>query len=78
MEYKRVWRGYPTEKPVDLLEVLIKQSSSEHDVVADSFFGSGSTLIAANNLSRKYLGCDVSDSAHEHFNNRLKTNAICA
>lgn len=71
LEYKRVWRGYPTEKPVELLEVLIKQSSSEHDIVADSFFGSGSTLVAAHNLSREFLGCDISDSAHEHFNNRI-------
>ncbi|MCO4752791.1 hypothetical protein DK128_18945, partial [Vibrio cholerae O1 biovar El Tor] len=36
----------------------------------DSFFGSGSTLIAANNLSRKYIGCDISSSAHEYFKNR--------
>lgn len=71
LEYKRVWRGYPTEKPVELLEVLIKQSSSEHDIVVDSFFGSGSTLVAAHNLSREFLGCDISDSAHEHFNNRI-------
>ena len=71
LEYKRVWRGYPTEKPVELIEVLIKQSSSEKDVVVDSFFGSGSTLVAAKNLSREFLGCDISDSAHEHFNNRI-------
>jgi site-specific DNA-methyltransferase (adenine-specific) len=72
LEYKRVWRGYPTEKPVKLIEVLIRQSSSEGEVVADSFFGSGSCLVAADNLSRKYLGCDVSDSAHEHFTKRIK------
>lgn len=72
LEHKRVWRGYPTEKPVALLEVLIKQSSLEGEVVADSFFGSGSTLLAADNLSRKYLGCDISDSAHEYFNERIK------
>ncbi len=78
LEHKRVWRGYPTEKPVDLLEVLIQQSSFEGEVVADSFFGSGSTLIAADNLSRKYLGCDVSDAAHEHFNQRIQSSAICA
>ncbi|HBN6897949.1 TPA: site-specific DNA-methyltransferase, partial [Vibrio cholerae] len=41
LEYKRVWKGYPTEKPVELLEVLIRQSSSENEIVADSFFGSG-------------------------------------
>jgi len=72
LEFKRVWRGYPTEKPVELLEVLIKQSSSIGETVVDSFFGSGSTLIAADNLSRNYLGCDISDSAHTHFSERLK------
>ena len=71
LEYKRVWRGYPTEKPVDLLEVLIKQSSSEGQLVVDSFFGSGSTLISYKNLSRKYLVCDISESAHEHFKARI-------
>ncbi len=72
LEYKRVWRGYPTEKPVNLIEVLIRQSSREGEVVADSFFGSGSCLVAADNLSRKYLGCDVSDSAHKHFAKRIQ------
>ena len=71
LEYKRVWRGYPTEKPVELIEILIQQSSSPEEIVVDSFFGSGSTLIAANNLSRNYLGCDISDAAHEHFIKRI-------
>lgn len=69
LEHKRILRGYPTEKPIELLETLISQSSEVGQVVADSFFGSGSTLIAANKLSRSYLGCDISDSAHECFNN---------
>ncbi|MCG9771620.1 site-specific DNA-methyltransferase [Pseudoalteromonas piscicida] len=70
LEQKRVWKGYPTEKPIKLIEVLIRQSSTKGEVVADSFFGSGSTLIAAENLSRKYLGCDISEAAHSHFNTR--------
>lgn len=72
LEYKRVWKGYPTEKPVELLEILIKQSSNEGDIIADSFFGSGATFIAASNLSRNYIGCDISDSAHDYFNCRIK------
>lgn len=72
LEYKRVWKGYPTEKPVELLEVLIKQSSNEGEVIADSFFGSGATFIAASNLSRNYIGCDIADSAHDYFNCRIK------
>ncbi|MZI94147.1 site-specific DNA-methyltransferase [Vibrio sp. CAIM 722] len=71
LEFKRVYRGYPTEKPVKLLEVLISQSSQIGDLVVDPFFGSGSTLVAAKNLDRQFLGCDISDSAHIHFLNRV-------
>ncbi|MCY7295961.1 site-specific DNA-methyltransferase [Alteromonas sp. a30] len=73
LSFKRVWRGYPTEKPVELIETLIKQSSIENDVVADPFFGSGATLVAADNLNRYYLGCDISDAAHQHASLRLNT-----
>ncbi|MCJ2375566.1 site-specific DNA-methyltransferase [Vibrio sp. ZSDZ34] len=72
LTYKRVYKGYPTEKPVDLLEVLVNQSSSEGDLVVDPFFGSGSTLIAANNLKREVKGNDISDAAHEYFEQRGK------
>ncbi|MCE0493882.1 DNA-methyltransferase [Vibrio salinus] len=71
LECKRVYRGYPTEKPVELIEVLISQSSSEHELVVDPFFGSGSTLVAAKNLNRSFMGCDISDAAHKHFKKRL-------
>ncbi|QYO71468.1 site-specific DNA-methyltransferase [Vibrio cholerae] len=74
LQCKRVFRGYPTEKPVELIEVLISQSSNENQLVVDPFFGSGSTLIAARNLSRSYMGCDISESAHFHFMNRLGEN----
>jgi|TARA_R110000851_G_scaffold189525_1_gene339767 site-specific DNA-methyltransferase (adenine-specific) len=71
LECKRVHRGYPTEKPVQLIEHLISQSSSIGELVVDPFFGSGSTLLAAKNLNRIYLGSDISEVAHEHFKNRL-------
>ncbi len=70
LEHKRVHRGYPTEKPVSLLEVLISQSSNPGDLIVDPFFGSGSTLIAAKNLKRDYLGCDISENAHSYFKTR--------
>lgn len=69
---KRIIRGYPTEKPTALIEVLIEQSSCEHEVVADPFFGSGATIIAAKNLNRKALGTDISEAAHEHIAARLQ------
>ncbi|CAH7181947.1 site-specific DNA-methyltransferase [Vibrio sp. 10N.261.52.C2] len=76
LTYKRVYRGYPTEKPVDLLEVLVTQSSNQGELIVDPFFGSGSTLIAANNLKRKVKGNDISPAAHEHFEQRQKSHSM--
>jgi site-specific DNA-methyltransferase (adenine-specific) len=71
LECKRVHRGYPTEKPVPLLEILIKQSSETDEVIIDPFFGSGSTLVAAKSMGRTFWGNDISPDAHEHLNSRL-------
>lgn len=68
---KRIRNGYPTEKPVKILDILISQSSSEGDLVVDPFFGSGSTLISAKNLGRNPMGCDISSAAHNHIEKRL-------
>ncbi len=79
IQEKRVWKGYPTEKPVGLLEVLIKQSSGDGDLIVDPFFGSGSTLIAASNLDRVAYGNDISDDAHKHLSDRMFNNTTkCA
>lgn len=69
---KRVYRGYPTEKPVELFDVLIHQSSEPGDVVADCFFGSGSVLVSAMKNGRQAIGNDISQSAHDHFNFRVE------
>lgn len=74
LECKRVHRGYPTEKPVSLIEILIKQSSSEDDMIVDPFFGSGSTLVAATNLGRIAVGCDISNAAHKYIQGRITQN----
>ncbi len=79
IQEKRVWKGYPTEKPVGLLEVLIKQSSSDGDLIVDPFFGSGSTLIAASNIDREAYGNDISDDAHKYLSDRMLNNTTkCA
>jgi site-specific DNA-methyltransferase (adenine-specific) len=70
LEFKRVYRGYPTEKPVQLIEILIEQSSSSGELVVDPFFGSGSTLLDAKKCGREYLGNDTSDDAHDYFKRR--------
>ncbi|MCD9553057.1 site-specific DNA-methyltransferase [Photobacterium carnosum] len=72
LEFKRVYRGYPTEKPVPLIKILIEQSSVVGDIVVDPFFGSGSTLVAAQQLQRQAWGNDISDAAHQHLRNRVQ------
>ncbi len=51
--------GYPTQKPLSLLERIIKASSNEGDLVADFFCGSGTTLAVAEKLGRKWIGSDL-------------------
>jgi DNA modification methylase len=50
---------YPTQKPESLLERIIQSSSSENDIVADFFAGSGTTLAVAEKLGRKWIGSDL-------------------
>lgn len=69
----RVWRGYPTEKPVKVSEILIKQSTEEGGTVLDPFMGSGSTGVAAIKNGRKFIGCDVSEKAFNIAKERIKT-----
>lgn len=51
--------GYPTQKPLVLLERIIKASSNKGDIVFDPFCGCGTTLEAAQNLRRKWIGIDI-------------------
>lgn len=51
--------GYPTQKPVSLLERIIKASSNKGDVVFDPFCGCGTTIYAAHENERKWIGCDI-------------------
>ena len=63
--------GYPTEKNQELLERIIKTSSNEGDIVLDCFAGSGTTLAAAENLNRRWIGIDNSEVAIETMKRRL-------
>ena len=51
--------NYPTQKPEQLLERLIKTSSIEGSIVADFFCGSGTTLAVAEKFGRRWIGCDL-------------------
>ncbi len=55
--------GYPTQKPIALLERIIKASSNDGDVVLDPFCGCATTCVAAERLSRQWIGIDISEKA---------------
>ena len=63
--------GYPTQKPLSLLERIIKASSNENDIVLDAFCGCGTALVAAQNLKRQWIGIDVSPTACRVMAKRL-------
>ena len=62
--------GYPTQKPLALLERIIKASSDEGDVVLDPFCGCATACVAAENLDRHWIGIDISPKAVELVNMR--------
>ena len=64
--------GYPTQKPLALLERIIKASSNEGDIVFDPFCGSGTTLIAAQKEGRKWIGIDISKLAAKLIIKRMQ------
>ena len=63
--------GYPTQKPLALLERIIKASSNENDVVLDAFCGCGTALVASQTLKRQWIGIDVSPTACRVMAKRL-------
>ena len=72
-EYKDYqYPSYPTEKNIDLLKTIISTSSNPDSIVLDCFCGSGTTLHAAQELGRKWIGIDQSDEAIRITQERLK------
>lgn len=67
---------HPTQKPVPLLEKLIKIFTDEGDVVIDPVAGSGSTLIAAENLNRKAYGFEITRGIHEKAAKWVEQNRV--
>lgn len=69
--------GYPTQKPLLLLDRIIKISSNKDDIILDPFCGSGTTLVSAKLLDRKYIGFDINkdaiDITNKRLNNPIKT-----
>ncbi len=64
--------GYPTQKPVALLERIISASSNLGDVVLDPFAGCGTTVVAAQKLGRSWIGIDITHLSTGLLKNRLR------
>ena len=69
---KKERTGYPTQKPVKLLDRIIKASTNEQDVVLDPFCGCATTAISAEGLNRQWLGIDISPMAVSLVKERLR------
>ncbi|WP_017294722.1 DNA-methyltransferase [Geminocystis herdmanii] len=68
--------GYPTQKPVLLLQQIINISTDEDDLVLDAFCGSGTTCVASKSLNRRFIGIDISEDAIELTKKRLNEMII--
>ena len=68
---RKEYIGYPTQKPIALLDRIIKASSNEGDVVLDPFCGCATAAVAAERLQRQWIGIDISAKAAELVETRL-------
>ena len=64
--------GWPTQKPLQLLERIIKASSKEGDMILDPFCGCATTCVAAEKLNRQWIGIDVWEEAHRIIGQRME------
>ena len=68
---KRGTKLHPTEKPVDLMKILIENSSKKNDIVLDPFAGCGSTLLACKETGRNFIGFELDKHYHSIAEKRL-------
>lgn len=74
IKFNKIRQGslHPTQKPVDLLEYLIRTYSNEGDIVLDFTMGSGSTGVACMNTNRKFIGIELDEKYYKIANERIK------
>ena len=65
---------HPTQKPVALLEYLIKTYTNENDIVLDNVMGSGSTIVACINTNRQYIGMELNENYFNKAKNRIEVH----
>ena len=68
--------GYPTQKPIELYTRIVRASSKKTGIVLDPFAGCATTLIAAEQAGRQWVGIDIWDGAHDMVIDRLKTEGL--
>lgn len=66
---------HPTEKPVDFMEFLVRNSSCKGDIIFDPFMGSGSTGVACLNTNRNFIGIELDEGYFEIAQNRIEDAA---
>ncbi len=77
LKYKKDYNGYhPTQKPVLLLEDLIKTFSNENDLVCDLTMGSGSTGVACKNTNRKFIGIEKDEAYFKIAEQRINERTL--
>ena len=64
---------HPTQKPLSLMKALIELTTQENQLVLDPFTGSGTTLVAAKELNRHYMGFEINEEYYNNSLNRLNT-----
>ena len=69
---RKEYLGYPTQKPLKLLQRVIAASSDPGDIVLDPFCGCATALVAADDLQRSWVGIDISDKAAELVMHRIR------
>lgn len=67
---------HPTQKPIEILEWIIKSSSNKNDVVLDCFIGSGTTAIACIRLDRNFLGCEINKNYFNAAQKRIEKETL--
>ena len=65
---------HPTQKPLSVLKKLIEISSNPGDIALDVFMGVGSTAVAAKELGRNFMGCELDENYTEIGNKRIKSH----
>ena len=80
LDYPQKWRRqdqlHPTQKPVELMEFIVKSYSNEDEVVLDNCMGSGTTGVACKNTNRQFIGIEMDDKYFKIADERINKEQI--